>query len=216
MKKNIVLLSFLFLGLSNISAQGYNNPLQKIIPNPPEISSIGKYLEKPISLSNGSVSINIPLYTYNLSENLSIPINLNYYGDGVKINESASSIGLGWSLSTLSFINRKINGTLDNYSSPFLDNLERAKKALFSLPGSVEYAWLENSIESLDTQPDEFIVNIFGNSFRLYFDGTQKKFLSVPKNDYLIESDIINGYVQNFSITDTEGNKFYFGNSENS
>ncbi|TGN26169.1 RHS repeat domain-containing protein [Empedobacter tilapiae] len=216
MKKNIVLLPILFLGLSNISAQDYNNPLQKIIPNPPEVSSIGKYLEKPISLSNGSVSINIPLFTYGLSENLSIPINLNYYGDGVKINENASSIGLGWSLSTLSFINRKINGTLDNYNSPFLDNLERAKNALFSLPGSVEYAWLENSIESLDTQPDEFIVNIFGNSFRLYFDGTQKKFLSVPKNDYLIESNIINGYVQSFIIIDTEGNKFYFGSSENS
>ncbi len=42
------------------------------IPKSPDVASLGKYIDKPISLSSGSANVNIPLYSLNINSDLSI------------------------------------------------------------------------------------------------------------------------------------------------
>jgi len=207
MKKLYVLICLGLIGNLDAQVKDY----EKFIPKPPEVSSIGKYLDKPISLGTGNVDYQISLETLLVDNSINIPINLKYNINGIKVNEEASNVGLGWALSTTSFITRNIRSQIDNYNIDLDVNINKIKAGLNSIPGSQAYHWLENSFETIDSEPDEFIVNIFNSNFRFYYNYQTKKFQSVPKNDYIINADIgSNGNVYSFNLIDTNGNKYYF------
>ncbi|GGF08311.1 hypothetical protein SAMN05443634_10318 [Chishuiella changwenlii] len=187
---------------------------EKFFPKTPEVAAIGKYIDKPISLGTGSVDYQIPLETLLVDNNISIPISLKYNTDGIKVNEEASNVGLGWTLSTTSFITRNIRSQVDNYTIDLRTDIERITKGMSSKPESADYHWLNTNIEYMDSEPDEFIVNVFNTNFRFYYNYQTKKFQSVPKNDYIINGNIAsNGYVIDFNIIDTHGNQYFFENT---
>lgn len=81
----------------------------QLIPNNPEVSSLGRYGQNPINKYNGSANVSIPIHTVDL-DGLQIPIALNYNTSGIRVNQEASWVGLGWSLSEGIAITREING----------------------------------------------------------------------------------------------------------
>lgn len=85
-----------------------------IIPPSPEAASIARYGDVPVSLYNGSANIGIPLYTL-ASRDLSVPISLSYNSRGIKVEEDASWVGLGWTLNAGGAITRSIRG-IDDFS----------------------------------------------------------------------------------------------------
>ena len=62
-----------------------------IVPTP-QSSALGKYVDIPVSLSTGTPSISIPIYTLN-EGNLSLPVSLNYHASGIKVGEVAGFSG---------------------------------------------------------------------------------------------------------------------------
>ncbi|MES2063505.1 MAG: hypothetical protein V4456_16370 [Bacteroidota bacterium] len=62
---------------------------------------------------SGVPDISIPLYEIK-SGDLSVPIMLSYHASGNKVNDMASWVGLGWSLSTGGEINRRVMGLPDD------------------------------------------------------------------------------------------------------
>ena len=95
-----------------LSAQPINNYTKDISPTNPNAASLGKYVDIPVSLYTGVPNIGVPIYTIQEGP-LSLPISLSYHASGVKINELASSVGLGWSLNAGGMISRTVLGLYD-------------------------------------------------------------------------------------------------------
>ncbi|MCE5227949.1 MAG: hypothetical protein LLG05_19085 [Porphyromonadaceae bacterium] len=78
----------------------------------PEVAAIERYGTYPVNYSVGIPDITIPIYTINTGK-LELPISMSYHLGGVRVNDIASWIGLGWSLKSNGSISREMNGTPD-------------------------------------------------------------------------------------------------------
>lgn len=115
MKKLFFLIVAIFIGV-NLSAQ----ELPIIIPPSPNASSLGKYLETPVSYATGIPSISVPLYEIR-EGNISLPINLSYHAGGIKVEEVASWVGLGWDLNAGGVIYRTMQGLPDDSPNGYIN-----------------------------------------------------------------------------------------------
>lgn len=187
-------------------------------PKTPDISSLGKYIDKPISLSNGSVNVSVPIYTLPINNNLSIPISLQYNTQGIKVSEVASSVGQGWNLSSIGTISRSIRGKRDNYndSAFYLQSIATAKNSLMNnSTGTYTDVWLDQNAENVDLEPDEFNVSLFNMNFKFFYDFSTNKFVSTPLNNIKIIPTLNNyGNIVDFKIIDGSGNTYFFGKSD--
>lgn len=86
----------LFITFSAFSQE--NEYIPTIVPTAPDVASLMKYSEIPVKTYNGTTSFNVPIYEL-VEGDLSLPISINYYSNGIKVEEEASRVGLGWSLS---------------------------------------------------------------------------------------------------------------------
>ncbi|PCH74840.1 MAG: hypothetical protein COB98_09725 [Flavobacteriaceae bacterium] len=66
----------------------------------------------PVNESTGKIDITIPIYKIDL-DGLPIPISLSYDTGGVKVNSSASKVGLNWNLNAGGFVSKEIKGVSD-------------------------------------------------------------------------------------------------------
>ena len=82
--------------------------VQQEIPTSPGVSSLHKFIEAPVDNFTGVPAIGIPIYQVQ-DGNVSIPISINYHASGIKVDEVASSVGIGWSLNAGGIISRQIN-----------------------------------------------------------------------------------------------------------
>lgn len=88
------------------------NPFTSVIPKSPEAASLSKYAEFPVSYFYGLPQIDLPLYELNIKD-FSFPISLSYHGGGIKVDEVASRVGLGWTLNAGGVISRQVCGLPD-------------------------------------------------------------------------------------------------------
>jgi hypothetical protein len=104
----VLILSIKSFAQTNFTTNQITNP--NILP--PEVSSFQKVNFLPVSNYTGRANIDIPFYEIDL-EGLKIPIRLSYNTGGIKVNEVASSTGLGWSLSAGGMISKTTKGIDD-------------------------------------------------------------------------------------------------------
>ena len=152
----------------------------------PTATEFVKYQRIPVSYFNGLPSINIPFYTAQ-SKDMELPLSLNYYASGIKVNQYPTYVGLGWNLSAGGCITRVINGSADEtiyqdqedmtgvgwsgegldpgyyYSSRYLDRDDWASKQRL-----IDYINSDVFVP-YDLEPDEFIVNAYGVNGSFYF-----------------------------------------------
>lgn len=94
-----------------------SNPVQSIIgqvviPPDPMEANFAQYMEVPVGYNTGIPNISIPLYTIEMN-GYSLPITLSYHNSGIKVDQMASEVGLGWTLNTGGSLSRTVNGELD-------------------------------------------------------------------------------------------------------
>ena len=116
MRKRLNILAVL-IGLITIYCkaqipQSYHPIDYSIIPPSPEVASLMKYIDFPVSVFTGQPSITLPLYTIKTGS-LEIPISLSYHGGGIKVNELPGIVGLGWNLNAGGCITRTVHGYPD-------------------------------------------------------------------------------------------------------
>ncbi|HEX7902559.1 MAG TPA: hypothetical protein VF487_01680 [Chitinophagaceae bacterium] len=95
--------------------------LPKIIAFSPTASGLAKYAEVPVDYYTGIPQINLPLYSVH-SRDVSLDLSLNYHAGGIRVEEEASWVGLGWSLNAGGVITRSIKDLEDeasNLNQPF-------------------------------------------------------------------------------------------------
>ncbi len=140
---------FVFLSIySAIEVHG-----QLTIVNEPQTPSVQasemtKYGKQDVNLYTGELSLNIPIYTYR-DDDFTIPVSLSYSYNGLKVNQQAGYVGLGWTLNCGGYITRQVRGIPDE---------ERSKMTIsLSGDGAVDlYGYCYNSyypLDSINAQP---------------------------------------------------------------
>lgn len=119
---------FCIIGLTKSIAQtsssfiNRNPSLQKITT--PNVGSFNKFIDNPISLYYGRPDINIPLYVLKDGV-IEFPISIRYNTSGIKVDEEASWIGLGWNLNLGGNITQNVLGAydqVDKYYNDFMND----------------------------------------------------------------------------------------------
>jgi YD repeat-containing protein len=214
-------------------------PPTSIIPPSPTAASLGKYGDVPVSIYTGIPNISIPLYTIN-SGTLSLPVTLNYHAGGIKVEEEASWVGLGWSLSAGGVITRSVRGTDDLLSNgqvtgypdvQFPTSIDPITN-LYNYPGATGssqtvadmtfFRDANNGVQ--DSEPDVFYFNFSGHSGKFYIEKRASQsapytFRLESKEKMAIQLQQIGGYPTGdlqymFTITTADGTIYQFGTSE--
>lgn len=215
MKKCITLTAFL-LSFINLSAQGFLNTLTNTkIPPSPNAASIQKFGNIPVSHSTGIPEISIPLYNYDVGE-FQFPISLAYHAGGVKVEETASNVGIGWALQAASVISRTVRGTYDELVLGGFINSATLPQSEFSGNTPIDVGdrpFTKIARNLLDSQNDIFTFSIGGTSGTFYL-GKNNDILIAPQRRLKIEKRLsnINGIqlISGFDITDEHGVKYIF------
>lgn len=214
--KNLKIFFVLFLVSSKIISQPINNLTGDVTMPPPNVASFGKYTDLPVDLSTGIPSINIPIYTLSQGP-LALDINLSYHSAGIRVLETASWVGTGWTLMTGGMISRTALGIPDEFDDGFYYKGAQLQLPI-PIPESTSYE-VYNNLQ--DGEPDQFSYSIPGYSGHFYLDYLHKPIL-VPLNDLVIkfnDNNTINSALPqdsrflSFTITTPEGIIYHFGNA---
>lgn len=194
---------------------------KNVIPPSPNASSLGKYVDWPVNLYTGVPQIDVPIYELK-GRSLSVPISLSYHASGIKVGENASCVGLGWALQAGGVITRSVRGLADDDQGPgyltirsFYNNpgdLSSGTKSTYNNTAFCD-SMLQVSISNgnADAQPDLFMFNALGRSYKFYFagDGT---IVTQPYSNLKIT---FNNNAESWTVYMEDGTKLLFGGSVN-
>ncbi|MDN5217516.1 hypothetical protein QQ020_35920 [Fulvivirgaceae bacterium BMA12] len=212
---------FLILALLSVNTIAQDdNVYNDVTISSPTAASLGKYGDIPVNFHTGIPNISIPIYTVTEGP-LQLPISLSYHASGMKVMETASWVGAGWSLNAGGVITRTVNGAPDER---FTNNVSDQTHGHFSDHGYNNYYYDINNFpdwESFlagtkDGEPDFFFFNFLGNSGKFYFDDDRTPVL-IPEQDIKIEVDYnetSNESISSFTLTTPDGIKYYFGRTD--
>lgn len=155
----------------------------KIVPAAPNAMKMTEFHAQKPNMYTGTANVSIPLHTINF-DGWDLPLSLSYNATGIRPNEEAGEVGLGWVLNATGTISRTIRGgddlfpgsnTTSNKGYVYNEfpintaNLGGNKYDLgydrktASFPPAGSY-YLHVATQNPDTQPDIFNYNFFGYS----------------------------------------------------
>ncbi len=160
---------------------------QSNISMSPDAMGIAKLTGVPVSYYTGTMAINLSLVELS-GLDLATQVSLSYNASGHKVQEIASSVGLGWSLNAGGLITRVVRGKADDLNDGYCKS-------------------------TVDTEPDLYFYNFQGQSGKFFLD----KFgvaITIPYRDIKIKPGIcVSGSSGIWEITDESGIKYVFGKS---
>ena len=112
MKNNIkTILLFVLISIGGY-AQDISTELPILSPQSPTTNDLGKYGEVQVNESTGIISPSIPLFEYYAGA-MSLPIVLNYSGNGVRVNQDPTWAGVNWNINPGGVITRVVKDEAD-------------------------------------------------------------------------------------------------------
>ena len=211
-----VIVSGLFLA-GNIYGQALTTELPKVIPTSPNVASLEKFGNYPISHYTGTVNISVDLYTIPLGKGINLPIQLNYHSSGIKVDDICGWVGTGWALSAGGCISREIRGIKDETSTNGFYKYSKANKGhKYPYPVmNTDYSLLKKLATGTDGEPDIFSYSINGRSGRFFIDN-YGEFQTIPYSNIKIVKhplDNISAYGV-WELIDESGIRYVFRESE--
>lgn len=195
-----------------------------IIPVSPNAASLGLYGAIPVGHYTGTPDISLPIYEIDL-DGKEIPITLSYHASGIRINQDASWVGLGWSLQAGGAITKEVRGWDDFEQDPigyYYDNLFP-----FYDENNMLIPELDNSERcsgylrgEKDSEPDVFHYNFVGQSGSLFFKKANENPLSLGHVQATLTNPIcyldvkFNPTLKTWKISDGDGFIYYFSTCE--
>ncbi|WP_139785364.1 hypothetical protein [Chryseobacterium phocaeense] len=175
-----------------------------------DASSLFKFTETPVSLNNGLVNINLPIYIIK-TKDLAVPIQLDYHSRGIKVEDIASTVGLGWSLSYGGMVSRQVRDRPDDSSNGYLITDSYTNFFTNIQKRALVYNQTITS-PTRDLVPDQFYFSTPSYSGKFIFDQFDKKIVQQPFSDYKISPTTTqNSLLNSWIVVDDKGNKFYYG-----
>ncbi len=118
--RTLALISILFLTITSYSQHqlDFLGNIDKIVdvPQSPEVASFEKYGNLPVNFYAGAPEISIPVFTHTGKE-MNFPISLTYDATGIKVEQMATNVGLGWNLNFGGVVSREVKHLPDDLSN---------------------------------------------------------------------------------------------------
>ncbi len=229
----------LLLESTVLFAQTKQHPL---IPQSPNAGALGKYGDIDVSLYTGQINPTVNLFNIKFND-FSFPISLNYASSGLKVHETPSSVGIGWSLSGTGVINRQVRSVPDEQKHGYNGLQPTASTVQSIINGSYSPSSSYNSLTEdqfklnvgqtdFDGEPDFFNFSFGGFGGKFIFDETQtgstvKNAVFIPRQamslaatfNYNTTGQLFNaantqGIIEKFVFTDPKGVKYTFDKRE--
>lgn len=213
-----LLFASFFLGLTAFAQEGEEyNPYKNVTIASPNAASLGKYGDIPVNYHTGIPNISIPVYTIEEGP-LRLPVSLSYHASGLKVMETASWVGAGWSLNAGGVITRSVRGVSDEKGVSRIDQVHGYftnygyENALFE---DVEEKYLdfrEFAVGNKDGNPDLYFFNFNGYVGKFYFQPNRTPVI-IPQQNFKIEviyPDEEESF-EGFIITTPDGVRYHFG-----
>ncbi|SMC00676.1 YD repeat protein [Hymenobacter roseosalivarius DSM 11622] len=202
----------------------------KLIPPSPEAGALSKVDLNPTVSATGKAPFSIPLYTL-AAGGIQVPVQLVYTGgNGIRVNETASNVGLGWVLDAGGVISVTVHGKPDLYNDSYRGH-RSFHPALSKYPASSSgYLWCDGANPSspvnaehnyaemvneglLDSQPDEFNLKMPGAQTAFALDSTGACY-AIPHSNIRIFLKRTAADDPYFEAVDASGNHFIFDQRE--
>ncbi|MFD2872651.1 DUF5977 domain-containing protein [Mucilaginibacter ximonensis] len=123
-----------------------------------------QYANVPVDEHTGIASVALPIDQL-AGRQISVPITLSYHGSGIKVQDIASNVGLGFVLNAGGVITRIMRGLPDEASQGYQYNGKRIYSS------SIDSAYLNAVINNkVDGEPDIFYFNFMGHAGKLVVD----------------------------------------------
>lgn len=210
------------------------------VPNSPEAQAFEVYGNTPVNLYYGQPSIEIPLYTHKGRE-VNMPVSIDYDASGIKVDQLATQVGLGWNLHVGGRISRIVNGLPDDYYGNEISQVGRYKSFwdgevsrkilefeedhdFYSFPSeAAAYQHLrflkKMHLNEYETQLDYFSLNAMGVSETIVIDVASKQAIALNNPKIRVSYGKANVYsaltpIHSWEITLDDGTKLYFEQAE--
>lgn len=181
----------------------------KVVSPSPEAAALGKYGQVPMSLFSGTPQISIPVFSLK-NGSIDAPISLDYDASGIRVDQVATNVGLGWSLVAGGVITRTVLGLPDEVNPGYFPGYDFNPTQTQPLEfGNVnpDYIYARELVnENKDMERDIYFYNFAGYTGRFVKDWTGAIKLIPANPDFKIEALPGNS----FKITDDKGFRYYF------
>jgi len=208
MSKSLCFLLFIlfYIPYTVCSQQDEYTYQNNLTPPSPTAYELGKYGSHPVSYYRGTTSIDIPIYTLEAGS-FQLPVSLSYNSSGIKVEDIASWVGLGWSLNAGGVISVMTKGKSDFVYKRF--HIRNSDDLLEKhIPIDDTLSMIRNG--SIDSEPDIYNYNFCGYSGQFVLDKDINVVFTKNSNGLSITADTTN---MTFVVKDLKGRKFFF-NSE--
>jgi hypothetical protein len=204
----------------------------------PNAAALMKFSDVPVSPYTGTADITVPIYTIH-AKGIDIPVSLDYHTGGVRLKEEASWVGLGWALNAGGMISRTIMNyddfgsqgypyfttvvpqlagdmnvtqpaqasNMPNFGPYFFDFYCNYNVNTTQGTENFWYAFTTGSAQ-YDMEPDIFSYNFPGHSGKFIL--TRLGQVVLQKQDNIVIQFQGTGSAVTFTVTDDQGNKYYF------
>ncbi|MBR3830635.1 MAG: hypothetical protein IKJ52_05230 [Muribaculaceae bacterium] len=237
----LLLSTILLLGSTFLSAQdatdvsSYAPRDYTIIPPSPEVASMVRNVDFPVTPFTGQIDISLPIYTIT-EGNLSVPISVQYLSGGLKVDDQPGNLGLSWVINAGGCISRTVHGHPDEANEGTsnirgLFNITVASDSLRELakstiadydPSDYEYfknhrtgkkSWgLDYYYGRADMANDILKINCLGLSGTFIYNDDKDIVISSSQPMSILPQEIFGThYPTQFIVTDNSGTKYYFG-----
>lgn len=203
----------------------YQKTIKMFTPSSPQASMFQRFGNYPVDYSTGVPHISIPLYTIKVGD-FELPISIDYHNSGIRVQDIATPVGLGWMLNAGGCINRTIMGEDDMdsfkpYDFDFISRDEMFYKMENTFFMLSSYWDAVSSNDGGDTQVDRYSYNFCGNSGVFRYNLRDKRYNTIPYSDTMVEaidtkfvhpssSNTSSCKVFRFKITDHNGTEYFF------
>lgn len=149
-----------------------------------------------VDLFTGTASITIPIWDYQV-DGLDVGVSLNYSARGIKVDDMASSIGLGWNLNYGSSLTRDVRVFDDDAK------VLGYRRGIFRTTSSCTGCYG-------DAEPDVFYLTIAGSSYKFKL-WPHSTFQIMPRHGIQVNiSEIEDNADRKISVVDDKGNRYEF------
>lgn len=181
--------------------------------------SLSAKSEVGVELYTGTLQVNIPICEL-AGKDLPIPVTLNYVsGRGIKVQQYASFVGLGWQLNAGGGISRVVRAFPDEQSNGYLGpSLNGQKVVANRVNGTALPSGFTSTPPTADGEPDIFYIKTPYFSVQFSFDENGNAAFSNTNGLKIIPHIFSNSTTgpSAFEVIDEAGTHYYFGSSTQS
>ena len=205
----IFTLGFMLSTETNLFGQEYKGMLDNILPPTPQAANFMRYGEIPVSLSAGVPDISIPLFTIEC-DGYKLPISISYHASGIKVDDVASCVGLGWVLNAGGMISKVTMSAIDNPNGYCIkDASEWEGQGRHSLNAFDSLFYMsEEQHPSYDTESDRYYLSMPTKNCYFREDIQTGQYITIPYTPICFDYD------SGWKITDADGSQYLFGETE--